>query len=283
MTENEGGILSAERVAELREKYPNPRMPKTLEEKREADRIRQQKRRARKKAEASGLEEDPDAFWECHIAKADPVKIAAWREQQDYVFELLFDMQLVMDGRASDPKFIALVVEDIESDVAEHGICQMEVYLLEFWKNKNTFADLVRRTPSQASRELSEKIDKETAAGTYLDKWKGDDPTSIFVRFGLVTAIPGHRLHGWREWLASQKPQAPEPLSPKVEWGVLQCACGSLPTAAPVSIINNYREKQIQYRCGQCLRADAPWKEALKTEQSPESQIFDGYGRVKDR
>jgi hypothetical protein len=148
---------------------------------------------------------------------------------------------------------------DVAADVGEHGICEMEVYLLKFWQDPNIFAMLTQR----------------------------GNATSIFVRYGIVVGVPGHRLHEWEQWLQSRKPTNPQPTS---GYTTLRCVnsptCGALPVAAPQSIADGYREKSIPYKCHECLGKErsgvAAVGKALAVEyKQPESTIFDSRGRIK--
>jgi hypothetical protein len=207
MTEQEG-ILTPEQVERIKA------------------RERKRKQRANEKsAAASAQAETPESFWKRNREVSNQTRIAELKEREAYVFALLSDIRTVMEGRSPDEQFAADVEEEIKADVAEHGICQMEVYLLEFWKRPDTFAMLCQR----------------------------GDATSIFTRYGLVTAILGHRLAEWEKWLQSRNPK-PSPLLNF--YTSLQCKCGAWPVSVSQSIADGYRELGIPFQCAACHRRE---------------------------
>jgi len=165
---SEGGILSTEQADQIRE----------------AARVRQANYRARKDrekakrhAEADARNETPHHYWSVNRSAANQTRIAELQERQEYVSNLLRTMSDAMTGAVSpDLLFLDEVDADVKTDVAEHGICEMEVYLLEFWKRPEMISELTL-----------------------------NEATKVFVKYGIVTAVPGHRLHAWQTWLSQVK------------------------------------------------------------------------------
>lgn len=222
--------------------------PEALKRKRARFRKRDQ-RAEEKQSEGCG---SPEEFWAKNIEVAKPDQIAKMRKREQEVFGILHDMELVMNGQLPDEQFAADVEAEVTQDVAAHGTVGVEVSLLEFWSNPNIFAQLMSR----------------------------GGPTADFVRYGLVTAIPDHRLHEWQSWLASRKSATPVE---KYEWAKMQCRCGAPPSTVPKHIADGYREKGIPFKCGNCLRGEVPFKAAPIEQKLPENNLYDSVGRIKDQ
>lgn len=123
MQVNEGGILSAEQLMALREKYPTPKTP---EERREAARLRKQAQRTRDKEKAEikaamSQAETIQQFWAESVKTADPEKLAGWKARQEVVETLMGDLCTVMDGRSPDEEFPEDVDKQTRADIAAHG------------------------------------------------------------------------------------------------------------------------------------------------------------------
>jgi len=168
-------ILTEEQIAELKA---------TANRKEARAKNKAKKQRDQRAEEKEVRDATPEIFWKRNRDVANQAQITSLLERQEYVFALLEDIRTVIEGRAPDVEFATDVEEEIKADVGEHGICQMEVVLLEFWKSPNTLAMLTLR----------------------------GDATSTFARYGLAIAIPGHRLHEWESWLRSQKTSKPQSL-----------------------------------------------------------------------
>ena len=168
-------ILTEEQIVELKA---------TANRKEARAKNKAKKQRDQRAEEKEVRDATPEIFWKRNRDVANQTQIAALVERQQYVFALLDDIRTVIEDHAPDTEFAADVEEEIKADVGEHGICQMEVVLLEFWKSPELFAELMER----------------------------GDATSTFARYGLVTAVPGHRLHEWESWLRSRKTAKPQSL-----------------------------------------------------------------------
>lgn len=238
-----------------------------LEAHRASDRERQSAKRQRDRDRvAVAGDETPETFWKRNREVANQTQIAALLERQERVFDLLHWMEAQVNGTYDvDPNdetaYVGLEegTADVAADVTEHGAVPVETILLEFWKRPDTFAMLTQR----------------------------GDGTNIFVRYGIVTGLPGHRLHEWEQWVASRKPMHP---STGNGYTTLRCVnsatCGALPIAVSQAIADEYRENNIPYRCHVCIARErsgnAAIGKALAVEyKQPESTIFDSWGRVK--
>jgi hypothetical protein len=185
-------------------------------------RARKDRAKAKLKAESDAVNQTPDRFWEKNRSVANQTKIVALLDRQDYVLDLV---QVISETIAGDVDLDQPFADLVAADVAEHGICETEAYLLEFWKDPDKFAMLCQR----------------------------GDATSSLVRYGIVAGIPGHKLYEFQTWMKS-KPATPQLLNFYVSpYTTLQCSCGSLPSAVSQSIADTYREKNIPYRCHECI------------------------------
>jgi hypothetical protein len=267
MSDNETGILTPDQITQIR--------------KREDANKRKRDQRARDKVEqnaAKVAEENltPHEFWSRNRKGASDSYLSELESRQEDVFSHLHWMEKNITGEYNDPAsksychpndetvYVGLTegTQDIAFDVNQFGVCDTEVYLLNFWVNPNIFSKLTQRAKHA---------------------------TSIFMKYGVVTAIPSHRLHGWDSWLASQKPQFSTRILAN-GYTTLTCAnspaCPSMPDSVPQKIADGYREKRIDYLCHVCISrgrsGNAAIAKALAKEYNqPESSILDGWGKVK--
>jgi hypothetical protein len=239
---------------------------------------RKRDQRAREKAKASGSvgEATVHDFWHRNISVANPDRIAELRERQDYVIDLLSVMSDTMAGkRPIEWEDDATVNDDAQEDVTKYGECMMETVLLEFWKHPNTYQMLMNSEKSSAA-------------------------TKAFVRFGIVSGLPSHRLHEWDTWYASQQP-ATNPTT--INYTTLQCTnhqiCHTFPVAVQKEIADDYKKLGKPYLCHNCRDVESqsrsqasprvtarPLSVGLLQGRKPSiesdpDQIFDSWGRVK--
>lgn len=180
MKENDdGGILSAEQVAELRAVYPTP---KTAAERREAARLRKAAQRTRDRAAretkaAMSQAEDIQAFWAESLKLADPEKLAEWQAREEQVVAQLGAMRDCLEGRAFDGQFIDDVDRDTKDMLREFGEVAATPVLLcgKFWQQPELLAQLT----------------------------KNEGATAIFAKFGILVALPDIRVHQWTEFINS--------------------------------------------------------------------------------
>jgi len=178
---DDGGILSVERVAQLQERYPTPKTP---EERREAARLRKQAQRTRDKEKveikaAISQAETIQEFWAESLKTADPAKLAEWKARQEQVEAQLGAMRDVIEGRAFDDEFIEDVDRDMRDVLREYGECgATPVLLLEkFWQDPETLAQLT----------------------------KDENATAIFAKFGILMALPDIRVHQWEQFITAHR------------------------------------------------------------------------------
>ncbi len=211
-------------------------------------------RQGREAAKAIAAGETVQQFWTRTIGTAQPDHIAQLEERQSYVLDLCDDAELAMEGTHGEDGelWVESVREEVEGDIAEHGVVALELILLEFWRFPHLFARLMA---------------------------KANEPTRQFLRYGLVTAIPAHRLHQWQTWLASRKPAAQQLFS---NFGSLKCStpgCTDLGTSVPASIVEAYAGK---YLCSRCRTAEQPARQMVESRKEPANTLYDGFGRFKD-
>jgi hypothetical protein len=174
MTENEG-ILPLEVVEKI----------KSAAAERQANyRNRKDRAKAKLKTEKEVRDATPEAFWTRNRDVSNQARIAELQERQERVFDLLHWMQAQVKGTYNaDPNDETVYVgleegaANVAADVAAHGICEMEVILLGFWREPELLAEL-----------------------------KLNEATQAFCRYGLITGIPGHKLHEWKTWLQRKNP-----------------------------------------------------------------------------
>jgi len=243
-------ILPPEKVAELR-----AHADRKVAVKREYDRRRREAAKAARAAETEAQDSTPNHYWEVSRSAASQTQIASYLERQEYVLNLTEDINLVIAGKSPDAEFETDVVEEIKADVEQFGLCETEVMLLPFWRDPNVRKMLLARD---------------------------GEATKTFVRYGIVTALSTYTFHEWEEWVQARKPSLPQPLN---NFTTMQCACGDQ-RSLPEEIARSYQEKGIAYECYKCRR-----KEQSSRAQSsigtlikaPETDIYDSWGRVKDR
>lgn len=252
---NDGGILSAEQVATLQEKYPTPKTPA---ERREAARLRKQAQRTREKEKAEikaamSQAEDIQAFWSESLKQADPEKVTEWQSREEQVVAQLGAMRDVLEGRAFDDEFIEDVATDTKDMLSEFGeAAATPVLLLEkFWQEPNLLAQLT----------------------------KDENATAIFAKYGILIALPDIRVHEWEQFIDSRRSTA----LPAPTFTTIACSCGQ-PTSVSVETARAYATRV--YRCGCCIAKDSTSRaavaKALEVEYStPENQIRDSWGRIK--
>jgi hypothetical protein len=237
-----------------------------IEEKRKKNRESQAKRRQRIKqakiaAQAVLDNQTLEEFWRKNRTVANQTHIAELQEREEYVLALLDDMELAMEGshNEDDELWLESVREEVEADVKQFGAVAIETGLLGFHRDPNTFAMLMGKVNSA---------------------------TQTFIRFGIITGIPGHRLHQWQEHLKVLA----NPAQPAGNgYVMLQCACKTPITsfeAVPISIAELYEKAGKRWLCTRCraaeqnARAQASTTIELRKPTGP-STIFDSWGRIK--
>lgn len=237
------GILSAEQILAIRGDAP-PTLETVEEaaERREAERQRGIARRAQAKFEkqVEGIE-TKEAFWALNRSLIPADELSALLVIQERVFDIVHWCNEKMQGTgpAEDDELFVRVengTAGLKDFVEEHGITSIELILLDqYWKN----ADLYQR-------------------------FQGTDPDSIFARLGIVIGFPAHKLHQFEEWLDTRSTTTLTATTVATGssgngYTTLKCSipdCTSWPAAVQESIAAEYREKNIPYRCGRCVRLE---------------------------
>jgi hypothetical protein len=182
-------ILSAAQVLDI--KGITPEEAEAGKARKEVERQRGIARRAAAKIQESlSQAETVQQYWQESRKLMDPQQLVEWRRRQDHVGLLLDDIRVAMSGvppgGSSLDEWVSDVAEEITEDLAEFGECAITPILLAgpFWLEPT----------------LLEKITR------------GDTPSSIFGKTGLMTALPDIRIHQWNEFL--QRRKAPPPPLP---------------------------------------------------------------------
>jgi hypothetical protein len=256
METNDGGILSAEQVTALREKYPTPKTPA---ERREAARLRKQAQRTRDKEKAEikaaiSQAETIQQLWAESLKTTDAGKLAGWKAREEEVEVQLGAMRDCVEGRAFDDQFMEDVDTDTQNMVRAYGECAATPILLvgQFW-----------RDPEMLSKLTS-----------------GDTPTAIFAKFGVLTALPDIRVHQWEQFIVSHR-GSNQPMPAPVFYTQIRCSqCDAPPTSVSVATAEAYRRAN-NFLCQSCLAKRAAARRFTEEHHQQENVIFDSYGRVK--
>jgi hypothetical protein len=185
MKENDdGGILSAEQVAALQEKYPTPKTPA---ERREAARLRKRAQRARDKEKAEtkaamSQAETVQQFWAESLKLVESEKLAMWQVREEQMVAQLGAMRDCLEGRAFDNQFIEDVDCDTKDMLREFGEAAATPVLLcgKFWQEPELLVQLT----------------------------KDESATAIFAKFGILVALPDIRVQQWTEFINSSRSTA---------------------------------------------------------------------------
>jgi hypothetical protein len=237
-----------------------------------ADAQRKRDERARKKTEAAtqatqdqlAQAETLEQFWAASITKADPQKLAEWKARQEEIFDTLYWMKQVMDGTydvtPDDTEYYVGIEEgdeDIKRMLRDGQAFATAVLLLPFWKEPHTLAQL-------------------TQGGE-------NHPTTIFAKFGILTALPDWKVYEWEQFMqAHRRKNQPRIEVPQVFYVPMTCSlCNAPPTAIPSAVAEAYRRTK-NYVCISCMEKAAKIKNFTQEHRAPENTTFDSWGRVKE-
>jgi hypothetical protein len=226
-------VLSPEAIARLR--GDTVQTVETVEEanaRREKDRLRKQADRKQERAEKAveGIETKED-LWALNRSLLPETELNALMGRESRVLDILHWVSGAIAGTndPSDEFYVSLEEgrEDLEAFVKAHGVATLEIVLLpEYWK-----------TP------------------LYTEKFQhGTDGTSVFAKFGILTAFTDHRWATWQQFLVTRTATTTTtPPSPSGNgFTTMKCGCGRLPEAVQQSIADRYRELGIAYQCQKC-------------------------------
>jgi hypothetical protein len=232
-----------------------------------ADAKRKRDERARKKTEAAtqatqdqlARAETLEQFWAASITKADPAQLAEWRARQEYVEAVLGDIRTVLEGRTPDFEFIEDVDEEVRADIKEHGIAGVTAPLLigRFWKEPETLGKLTSGA---------------------------DTPSTIFAKFGILTAVDDYSLHRWDSFVAAyRREKQPRIEIPEALYVSIKCSlCDAPPKVVSSAIAEAYKHQAKDFVCANCA-AKAAKARTFTEVRGAEHALFDNWGRVKDR
>jgi len=225
-----------------------------------AARKKQERDAARVKKEALKADSTPNVFWTLNRSTSNHTRIVELWERQDYVFALLADMESAMGGNHGEDEelFVKSVQDEVDADFTQFGTVAIEVGLLEFWKYPNLFANLMAT---------------------------GNEATKHFLRYGIISAIPSHKLHQWQTWL-SKRNSVPQQQHTS-GYTALACSNPNCPTpylkdAVKLETALAYNGKYLCDRCRSAeLSARAQASPLIRRPAGPED-VFDSWGRIKN-
>jgi hypothetical protein len=155
-----------------------------LTQRRAKDAKRKRDERARKKSptKADSLKQ----FRAASLATANPQKLAEWRARQEEILDTLHWMRQVIGGTynvnpADTECYVSIEEgdEDIKQMLREYGEVSATAVLL---------------------LPLSQTL-------AHLRKDGENHPTSIYARFGILTALPDYKVHEWKQFMARRQSQ----------------------------------------------------------------------------
>jgi hypothetical protein len=238
--------------------------PEEAAQQREDWRIRKENQREREAYEReeqikANTFDNPHDYWEAQRRTLPAEKLAALLERQEAVFDQMYWMESWVNGtyNASPEDTLCYVgleegIADLEGDVAQHGLCMIEVTLIDkFW--------------SDTEKDFFQRVVANGGA------------TATFIDYGIVTAVPEHRYAAF----AQKFMQKPTTITPYAS--TLSCLCGAT-TSVNAETACAYAARQ--YRCQRCLDKEANSRAAVvKTlaadRQLPENTFRDNWGRIK--
>lgn len=252
------GILSIDQIAEIRGVSPEGMAAcakhAILDCKRCKDSARKRKERAAaaeaKNAKALKAETEEvtsiKEFWALNIQAADPTKLAAWREQQEKVFDQIWYVEQNVQGTyydSSDPDYVDPEQGDeiLKEFIAEFGKFDGSAILQsgKFWLNPNRMSSYKRF----------------------------NTPESIFARYGITVGVPTQYVHDWEDFIRKYRLQN----QPKTPTEVLvSCATCKAATYVDPTTAKAYTTAGVPYRCDPC-------------SSHAEPVTLDDWGRVKDQ
>jgi hypothetical protein len=205
---------------------------------------------ARAEKEFEGIE-TKEALWAHNRAQLPESELTALLEKQEKVRDLVYWVNDVLAGTnlpPEDPDYVSL--EEGSQDLFEfaktHGRVAMEIVLLgQYWKEP-----------------------------IYTEKFQGSDPTSIFARTGLVTAMPSHKLFQLEQFLARHRAVTvpASPLATGNGWIVMKCACNSIEgqKSVSLSIAKAYEQQGRKFLCWRCKDVEAKSRAQSTLYRSPQ-------------
>jgi hypothetical protein len=252
---------TAEQLAQLRADYEAATDPKIKE--RYRGRLRRAESSITKAAKATETElaqvETIQDFWNLSLRGVDQTQLNVWKARREEVEGILYDIQLVLEGKQPDAEFITDVDDEIRADIQEHGIADITVPILlgKFWLKPELLAKLTSG--------------EET-------------PSSVFARFGILIGLPDIRLHQWDAFIAKHRGSKQPQVVPEVFYVSIRCSqCNGLPSAISSQIAAAY-SRGAGYTCQSCIDKAAKARNFKQERYLPENaNLLDSFGRVKDQ
>lgn len=212
--------------------------------------VRVAKETAEVRKELFALETIHD-FWAASQAKASPEKMTKLKDRQEDVEAIRSDIRIVLDGHSPDPEFIDDVDDEIQADVKAYGVVEITapVRLALYWRDS---------MPAQ----LGGRYWHDPALLAQLTSGK-ETPSTIFAKFGILTALRDDilhewkqfKFHNWKQFKRTRPAQPPVPSAPETpEYVVLECRLCNKPTTVHASTAAAYAGK---YRCPSCSNNDS--------------------------
>jgi len=263
-------IIPEDVAAALRAKAP---APLSAAEKKEKERLRGQERRRKAKEEQTKAEAEKKAaeaktfpeYWQKQRALLTPEQVAEYEQRENDVLDLEHCIKLHLDGRyeaeadrlgfaPEERVSIQDLIEEVESERTTHGLCETVVLVVpNLWKD--------------AEAPLRNLIEAKGGA------------TPALIQFGYRLGLDSQLHERFRQkFMVERKEIGPT-------FTTLSCVCGQT-VSVSIEIAQAYATPVARpYRCQQCLnQSRAVMSRALSVEyRSPENQVFDSWGRVKDQ
>jgi len=232
-------VLSPEAITRLRGN--TLQTVETVEEaaaRREKDRLRKQADRKQERVEKAveGIETNEE-LWEMNLSLLPEAELSALLERESRVLDLLHWMDGAVAGTNLPENEDYVSVEegaaDLQALVKENGLATMEIILLgDFWHQP-----------------------------IYQERFQGTDGTSVFAKFGILTAFPDHRWAEWQRFLATTtSPTTPLDTPSGNGFTTMKCTTCNLLTgeaSVPMSIAEAYQQQGKTFQCDHCRTIEA--------------------------
>jgi hypothetical protein len=147
----------------------------------DAKRKRDERARTRVEKELDSVT-TKEELWEKNRKLIPEAELTTLLEKQEHVFDQVHWVNGVLGGTnlpPDDPDYVSVEegAEDLLAFVKANGVVTMELILLgAYWQQP-----------------------------IYAEKFQhGTDPTSVFARLGLLTALPSHSVHAFEQFIASR-------------------------------------------------------------------------------
>jgi hypothetical protein len=234
---------------------------------RERERLRGQERRKRDKEKrereasekkASEAKSFPE-YWQQQLHNLSDEQRSEFEQRESDVLDLEFAMRKYVAGtyeEQTDPENVVpleAIIEEVKLEVSTRGLCEAVILVVpHLWT-----AD---------EKDLRERI---VAKG---------GPTVDLLNHGYRTGIDSRLYQDFFNRFLVKHTEIP------ASYSTLTCVCGDT-TSVHVSVAKSYLGRV--YECGRCLdkkaKSEAAFRKEIAVEyRSPQSIIFDSFGRLRD-